>query len=573
MIKPSHYDDDGYVIQWWKASIPSNSLASLNAIVMDAAGRRVLGEDVDLTFDSWDECNTIISPARVAHRIARADGGVVFLVGVQTNQFPRAMDMAREFRALGLDVVIGGFHVSGCLSMLSTLPAELKEALDIGVKLFAGEAEEHVDALLRDAFANRLQPVYNHLAELPGLQGAVAPYLPPERLRRYSPPIGSFDAGRGCPFQCSFCTIINVQGRKSRYRSADDVEAVLRAHLANGVHRFFITDDDFARNRHWEEILDRIIELREEEGLGFTFLIQVDALAYRLPNFIEKCRRAGCLRVFIGLETINPGNLLHAKKRQNKIGEYRRMLQAWRNAGIITFCGYILGFPEDTAASIEHDIEVLKRELPVDCLEFFVLTPLPGSEDHQKLAAAEIPMATDMNIYDLEHVCTAHGRMTGEDWQDVYHRAWSAYYSPEHMATLLRRAIADGIPVKRLMMSLVVFRGMPLIEKVHPLQGGYLRRRRRATRRPGLPRENVVRFHLSHWALTLAKLGRFVALLWRLNQIRRRAIRDHLARPYSDIAITPLGLDQEDRLEMMQQHRPVPAMVGTVGAGRHHAAG
>ncbi len=352
MIKPSHYDDDGYVIQWWKASIPSNSLASLYAIVQDAASRGVLGSDVALTYDGWDECNTIIKVDRVARKIAETGGGVVFLVGVQSNQFPRAMDLARAFRARGLAVVIGGFHVSGCLSMLDELPPDLQEALDLGITLFAGEAEGHIDALLRDAYAGRLQAVYNFLSDLPGLQGAAVPYLPPDRLQRYSPPIGSFDAGRGCPFQCSFCTIINVQGRKSRYRTGDDIERLLREHLDNGVTRFFITDDDFARNRHWEEILDRIIELREREDVPFTFLIQVDALAYLIPNFIEKCRRAGCLRVFIGLETINPGNLVHAKKRQNKIGEYRRMLQAWRAAGVITFCGYILGFPEDTAESI-----------------------------------------------------------------------------------------------------------------------------------------------------------------------------------------------------------------------------
>ena len=141
------------------------------------------------------------------------------------------------------------------------------------------------------------------------------------------------------------------------------------------------------------------------------------------------------------------------------------MLQAWRAAGIITFCGYILGFPEDTAASIEHDIEILKRELPVDCLEFFVLTPLPGSEDHQKLARSGVAMERDMNKYDLEHVCTAHGRMTSEEWQGVYQRAWLQYYGMEHIETLLRRAVADGIAAKRLMLSLVVFRGMPLIEQ------------------------------------------------------------------------------------------------------------
>jgi radical SAM superfamily enzyme YgiQ (UPF0313 family) len=557
MIKPSHYDDDGYVIQWWKASIPSNSLASLYAIVRDAAGRQVLGDDVVLTLDGWDECNTIISEDRIARRIAGAGAGVVFLVGVQSNQFPRAMDMARLLRARNLKVVIGGFHVSGCLSMLDDLPHDLQEALDLGVTLFAGEAEGHIDTLLQDAHADRLQPIYNFLADLPGLNGAVAPYLPPERLQRYSPPIGSFDAGRGCPFQCSFCTIINVQGRKSRFRTADDIEHLLRAHLEKGVIRFFITDDDFARNRHWEEILDRIIELRERENIKFTFLIQVDALAYRIPNFIEKCRRAGCLRVFIGLETINSANLLHAKKRQNKIGEYRQMLQAWRAAGIITFCGYILGFPEDTAASMERDIEILKRELPVDCLEFFVLTPLPGSEDHQKLARAGIAMEPDMNKYDLEHTCTAHGRMTTDQWQRAYHHAWLQYYSMDHIETLLRRAVADGIPAKRLMLSLVVFRGMPLIEDVHPLQGGYLRRKVRRSRRLGSPPENALLFYVRHWATTLVKIGRFVALVARVNRIRRRILREHARDGYTDMAIAKLPQEAESRLEMMQARAPL----------------
>src|SRR6185437_13641384 len=553
IIKPSHYDDDGYVIQWWKASIPSNSLASIYAIVQDAATRSVLGDGVVLTVDGWDECNTLISEGRVARRIAESDDGIVFLAGVQTNQFPRALDMARNLRARGLDVVIGGFHVSGCLSMLEALPSDLQEAVDLGITLYAGEAEAHVDILLQDAFAHRLRPVYNFLRDLPGLQGAAVPFLPPERLQRYSPPIGSFDAGRGCPFQCSFCTIINVQGRKSRYRSADDIERLLRAHLEKGVTRFFITDDDFARNRHWEEILDRVIELREREKIPFTFLIQVDALAYRIPNFIEKCRRAGCLRVFIGLETVNPGNLVHAKKRQNKIGEYRQMLQAWRAAGVITFCGYILGFPEDTAASIERDIEVLKRELPVDCLEFFILTPLPGSEDHQKLHRAGIPMDRDMNKYDLEHVCTTHGRMTRDEWLGIYRRAWSQYYSMEHIERLLRRAVADGIPDKRLMLSLVVFRGMPLIENVHPLQGGYVRRRVRRTRRPGSPPEGALRFYPRHWATTALKLARLGALVWRVNRMRRRIVRDQAQQPYTDIAIMRLGEEQEGRLELLQE--------------------
>ena len=75
--------------------------------------------------------------------------------------------------------------------------------------------------------------------------------------------------------------------------------------------------------------------------------------------------------MFIGLENINPANLIAAKKRQNKITEYRKMLLAWKRVGIMTFAGYILGFPNDTPESIRHDLEIIKKELPLDILEFF----------------------------------------------------------------------------------------------------------------------------------------------------------------------------------------------------------
>jgi radical SAM superfamily enzyme YgiQ (UPF0313 family) len=573
MIKPSHYDDDGYVIQWWRASVPSNSLASLYAIVLDAASRGVLGEGATISQDAWDECNTVIHPEHLARRIRAADGGgIVFLVGVQSNQYPRAMDIARSLRVQGIRVVIGGFHVSGCLSMLSEMPADLKEAVSLGITLFAGEAEGHIDELLGDAFANRLKPIYNFLKDLPNLDGAPSTYLPAERLRRYSPPIGSFDAGRGCPFQCSFCTIINVQGRKSRYRSADDVERLLRANLARGVYRFFITDDDFARNRNWEPILDRIIEMRESEGLYLRFIIQVDALAYRIPNFVEKCKRAGCLRVFIGLESVNAENLLQAKKRQNKVGGYRTMLQAWRAAGIMTFCGYILGFPGDSVASIERDIAAIQRELPLDILEFFILTPLPGSEDHKVLHERGAWMDGDMNKYDVEHVTTGHAQMSAEAWQDIYRRAWELYYSWAHIETLLRRAVADGIDARRLMLSIVQFRSIPLYEKVHPLQGGYLRRRIRKLRRPGLPKEAALRFYPRRAWETLATLGRTLAFLVRIDLVRRRVIRAAKRQAYSDQAIRSLPAEMQEALDLPEEvmavnpagpMRPVPGGGGS----------
>ena len=183
--------------------------------------------------------------------------------------------------------------------------------------------------------------------------------------------------------------------------------ALVAPNCAQGLNRFFITDDNFARNKDWEPILDRLIELREQEGLEFSFIIQVDTLCHKMPNFIEKARAPASSRVFIGLENINPDNLLGAKKRQNKITEYRKMLLAWKAVGVWTYAGYILGFPNDTPESVRHDIEIIKRELPVDLLEFFFLTPLPGSEDHKKLWTAGVAMDPDLNKYDLEHALTA----------------------------------------------------------------------------------------------------------------------------------------------------------------------
>ena len=214
--------------------------------------------------------------------------------------------------------------------------------------LYAGEGEGRMADLIRDIDAGQAKPLYNYLHDMPGMEAAAMPVLPKEIVGRIVGHHASFDAGRGCPFQCSFCTIINVQGRKSRYRTADDVEAIVRANYAQGINHYFVTDDNFARNRNWEAILDRLIDLRENKGIPIKLILQVDTLCHRIPGFIEKAARAGCNQVFIGLESINPESLQGAKKRQNKIWEYRVMLQAWREQKVMTWAGFIIGFPTDT---------------------------------------------------------------------------------------------------------------------------------------------------------------------------------------------------------------------------------
>ncbi len=561
LIKPSHYDDDGYVIQWLRSAIPSNTLATLHGLAIDCAERRVLGDDVDIAITAYDETNTRIRPERIAKRIACADQGMVGLVGVQTNQFPRAMDIARRLRACGTQVCIGGFHVSGTLAMLPGMSPELQEAQALGISLFAGEAEGRLDEVLRDAWSGALKPLYNHMNDLPGLEGAPVPILPRRRIQRTTGCLTSFDAGRGCPFQCSFCTIINVQGRKSRRRSADDIEQIIRRNVAQKVNRFFITDDNFARNKDWEEIFDRIIQLREGEGMDIKFVIQVDTLCHRIPRFIEKAGRAGVARVFIGLESINPESLLGAKKRQNRITEYRKMLLQWKEVGATTYAGYILGFPTDTPESILRDIEIIKRELPLDLLEFFCLTPLPGSEDHQKLFKKGVAMDPDLNKYDLEHVLTAHPAMSKAQWENIYKRAWESFYSPDHIETLLRRAAATKISAGKTLFLLMWFYGCALVEKVHPLQGGYFRLKSRRDRRPTMPRENPLVFYPRYIVELVAKHAHMARVVWKYARLRHRIRRDPEARRYMDRAIAPAIEDELDTLEMFTANDSAKAAV------------
>ncbi len=573
MIKPSHYDADGYVIQFWRSAMPSNTLATLYGLAEDCRARNVLGKDVEIRFTEIDETNRRVHVDRIARMVKRDGGhGLIGLIGVQSNQYPRALDLARKFRAHGLPVCIGGFHVSGVLAMLKDTTPELQEALDIGVSLFAGEAEGRLEQVLQDADRGELKPVYNYMNDLPSIENAPIPFLNIDAVKRTGGAQASFDAGRGCPYLCSFCTIINVQGRKSRHRTPQDIVDIIKANLDQGIKRFFVTDDNFARNSEWEPILDAIIEFREREGVKFNLVFQVDTACHRLPGFIEKAARAGCKRVFIGLENINPDSLKAAKKGQNQIVEYRQMLQAWRAQGVITTAGYILGFPGDTPETIVRDVEIIKRELPIDILEFFFLTPLPGSADHKALYDKGVPMDPDLNQYDLNNICTEHDTMSREDWERAYRLAWETYFSPEHCETLLKRARADGLPLGKIVGTMTWFYGSVLFEGVHPLESGFVRMKYRRDRRPGLPIENPLTFYPKYaWDLAW-KTWSLVKLFKGYRRFRRELEADPSTLNYTDAALTPVQDSELAELDLYSATDAAKAAVARAQRKKDKAA-
>jgi radical SAM superfamily enzyme YgiQ (UPF0313 family) len=273
-------------------------------------------------------------------------------------------------------------------------------------------------------------------------------------------------------------------------------------------------------------------------------------MCHRLPHFIEKAGRAGVARVFIGLESINPDALMGARKKQNKVAEYRKMLLEWKKVGATIFAGYIIGFPSDTPESVMRDIEIIQRELPIDLLEPHCLTPLPGSEDHQKLHKAGAYLDPDLNKYDLEHVTTPHATMSPEQWQQLYHDSWAAFYSPEHLETVMRRSVATDSNAGNMTFLLLWYYAMVALEKIDPLEGGYLRRKYRKDRRPTLPVESTWSFYPRYVSDLLSKHLKLAALVWRYGKFRRQLKRDPNARYYTDIALTPVDEDRSDEMEL-----------------------
>ncbi|WP_413205273.1 B12-binding domain-containing radical SAM protein [Rhodospirillum sp. A1_3_36] len=495
IIKPSRYDDDGYVIQWWRSFIIATGLTVVTGLVEDAARRRPLGPDVDIEFQMIDEFSQVIRPAKLAKWLGQFDRAAVFLTNVQTSQFPRALDIARQFTDLGFPSIIGGFHVSGTMAMVPDWEPAFAEVAASGATLYAGELECGIDTLLADIWADEVKPVYNFLKTAADLTLAPAQTIDPEITKRTVERPYGMEVSRGCPFLCSFCSIINVHGRTMRARDPAKIEQYLRdcVTATEGREvRVFITDDNFARNPIWPEVTAIMKRLAVELDITWNSVVQADLLSYRIKGFIEACRDAGVQRVFLGMESVRADNIAAAGKGQNKIHQMRDSVMAWKRAGIVTMAGYIIGFPNDTPERLAEDIRQLQDVIPIDYGEFFLLSPHPGSEDHKRMLAQGVPMDRDLTRYDTTHPVVDHPIMSREEWQRQYWKAWTQYYSAKHLKTVLARALYYGLPMLEVRSTFVCSRGAADFERVHALDAGAVRIKDRLSRRPGFPIEPMI---------------------------------------------------------------------------------
>ncbi len=494
LIKPSKYDDDGYVIRFWKGVLPSNTLNVLHGLTEDIKTRGVFGA-LPIEVTTFDETAEKV-PLKQIIRWSKAPGTklLVCLVGVQTNQFPRALDMARILKAEGITIIMGGFHTSGTINMLGDQEPDIQELYREGICMVSGEVEGKWEGILSDYLHGQLMPLYSFAQDLQNLvdiEEAPLPRTSAKTMKHFAyPSFATADTSRGCPFACSFCTIINVQGRKMRERSPQSIAAMMRRnYLDHGLSFYFFTDDNFARKKLWRETFEEIIKLREE-GLDVSFMMQVD-LAKKPKDFVPLAARAGCTQVFIGMESVNPQNLEAEGKKQNKVEEYRSIIKEWHDAGVLVHTGYIIGLPWDSKEQVAADVRFLMDEVAPDQASFFMLTPLPGSHDHREMKKRGDWMDPDFNKRDSFHATIKHPLMSSEEWTEAYESAWKTFYSKENMIRSLSRWTNEPKNYWNLMSIFFWYKNAALIEKQHPMVAGFFRLKDRKTRRAGYAVDSI----------------------------------------------------------------------------------
>ena len=539
-IKPSRYDEEGYV-QFFRYGVqPNNTLTVLKALNESLNQRFAARRNVYLETVIWDEtCDGLVSPETVLaiKEKAREDGVelLIGLAGVQSNQYPRGRDLALQFIAQGMTTMMGGFHVSGYPDSRTFLNS-------CGITTVVGEAENLWGKIVEDYLRGELKLNYS-VSEgiraktgqddiiVPVITEAQLPVLDDRYLTRFfNPAMTTLDTSRGCPFTCSYCSVKNVMGRTMRSREPEAVVQWVRDAVRNhGISSLFLVDDDFFRSPRWEEILTGLVGVRRDfPDLCFMMQVDVDASCYanladgenetakhrRSRRFVELAAKAGCYQAFVGIESLNPDNLNFATKYQNTddrqhrmkledarrrvLDKYRRVVDNWHKVGVAVHAGYMLGFPFDAADCGRIAARTLKK-LGFDIVSFFIMTPLPGTEDQARYAKEGAIVDWDFNNLDSQHVTLTHDKLDTDSWLGAYRDAFVGFYSlPRLLHTIFTVAGGRGLSPegRRSTVRQFVYYFFSYRQGRHPMVGGVWQIRRRDVRRGAITDEESRRQYL-----------------------------------------------------------------------------
>jgi len=287
-------------------------------------------------------------------------------ITVETYNARNAYQIAARFRARGVPVVMGGYHVT-------FLP---EEALQFADAVLIGDAEGLWEEVVRDAQAGRLRRIYrqDRQPSLEGMQADRGIF----RGKRYAP-MGLVQYGRGCRFACDFCSIHAFYGTSLRQRPVREVAAEIEAIERKYV--FLVDDNLFVNIPKAEELFRALVPLK----IRWTCQISIDIA--RNARLMDLMQKSGCLTAVVGFESLDERNLGQMKKRWNlKDGDYATAVRQFHDRGIMIYASFIFGYDHDTVDSFKPALDfALQSKFCV--ANFNPLTPTPGAALYERLRA------------------------------------------------------------------------------------------------------------------------------------------------------------------------------------------
>jgi len=338
----------------------------------------------------------------------------VVLINYVTSTAPRAYAIADEFRKKKVIVVLSGFHASG-------LPEEAKEHAD---SILIGRNEYGWVSVLQDIEQHRLQPFYH----APPYDSSLS--LPATRINLPGFMItGALEATRGCPYHCTFCPEMSVQGKADFYkRPIPEVIAEIQT-ISQKTLMFY--DTSLTIDPTYTKEL-----FRQMNGLHKKFFCNgnVDVLANDL-ELVRLSKEAGCIAWLVGFESVCQDTLKEMGKRTNTIEEYVTAVHNIHSHHMAVIGEFIFGFDNDTHEVFEKTFKEI-TDLQIDVADFSILTPFPGTVLFEKLDSQGKILTKDWKLYNMGHAVFTPNHMTPEELEDGVREIYAKFYGP--MCTIQR---------------------------------------------------------------------------------------------------------------------------------------
>jgi radical SAM superfamily enzyme YgiQ (UPF0313 family) len=302
--------------------------------------------------------------------LRRADAVLLSAMHVQRDSL---LEIVRRCRALGVRTVIGG-------PITSSISAEELEADHVVI----GEAEDLVAGLARDLEAGTARRSYQ-AAERPALTASPMPDLSLIRMKHYSTMTVQYS--RGCPFNCEFCDIIEIYGRKPRIKAVPQVLAELDQLYAAGWRGpVFVVDDNFIGNKvRVRDLLTALAAWQRERSYPYRFITEASLNLSDDRELMQAMKDAGFVSVFLGIETPDESSLAATQKLQNTRRDLLESVAAIQEYGIEVMGGFILGFDTDSDDIFERLVEFIQKSaIPIAMVG--LLQALPGTQLFRRLS-------------------------------------------------------------------------------------------------------------------------------------------------------------------------------------------